>query len=438
MKKLFAGAKIRALRNSHDLTQQAMARRLGLSTSYLNQLENDTRPLTTTALLQLVDAFDVPATYFSPHTTPRITAALIDALPAAHPSHLADLTTRHPELSEAILKALHAATPRDPYAEVRDFFSQHNNYFPTLEETATALAARLGEPPLRLTAFAAIIERELTLTVKFRHHAAGPRLQLHDGTVSLRTGITEAQATFELALLYFQRRHHAALADLATELDNPEARPIAEYGLAQYAAAATVLPYDPFLAHAREVRYDVDKLCYTWGTSLEMTCQRLSSLHQPGKSGVPFFFIRIDRAGNISKRQSATSFHIPSMRGTCPLWVIHRAFDTPGRFVRQVAELPDGAQYLWVARTVTAPGTGFGEPPREYAIGLGCTLREAADIIYADGLDLSGGAATAIGPGCSTCPRNDCRHRASVFLGAPSTPPTQGNNPYPYSSGSLG
>ena len=127
---------------------------------------------------------------------------------------------------------------------------------------------------------------------------------------------------------------------------------------------------------------------------------------------MPFFFIRTDRAGNISKRQSATSFHFSRSGGSCPLWVVHRAFETPNRITRQVATMPDGHSYLWIARHIQGQVQPFGTPRKEFSVGLGCDISQAHRLIYSDALNLNPAAATPIGPGCTTCPRSACPQRA--------------------------
>ncbi|MDP1068811.1 short-chain fatty acyl-CoA regulator family protein, partial [Klebsiella pneumoniae] len=95
-----------------------------------------------------------------------------------------------------------------------------------------------------------------------------------------------------------------------------EAAALARIGLASYFAGALVLPYGRFLAAAQELRYDIALLARRFGVSFETVCHRLSTLQRREASGVPFFFVRVDRAGNISKRQSATDFQFSRSGGT--------------------------------------------------------------------------------------------------------------------------
>ncbi|SCE61762.1 hypothetical protein GA0115253_109744 [Streptomyces sp. Termitarium-T10T-6] len=168
------------------------------------------------------------------------------------------------------------------------------------------------------------------------------------------------------------------------------------------------------------MRYDIERLTDRFGLGYETVCHRLSTLQRPRLRGVPFSFVRVDRAGNMSKRQSATGFHFSRAGGTCPLWNVYEAFAAPGRIHVQIAAMPDGQRYLWTARAVTRHRGGWGEPGKTFAIGLGCEIRHAGRLVYSDGLDLdNASAATPIGMGCRICERLDCPQRAVPPLGQP-------------------
>ena len=173
------------------------------------------------------------------------------------------------------------------------------------------------------------------------------------------------------------------------------------------------MPYRRFHAAAEQQHYDVERLADRFGVGFEATCHRLSTLQRPGLPGVPFSFVRVDRAGNISKRQSATGFHFSRGGGSCPLWNVYEAFTTPGRILTQVAQMPDGRSYFWIARTVARKRSGYGTPNKSFALGLGCELRHAHRLIYSRGLELRDPAlSTPIGMGCKTCERTACPQRA--------------------------
>jgi predicted transcriptional regulator len=175
-----------------------------------------------------------------------------------------------------------------------------------------------------------------------------------------------------------------------------------------------------FLSAAEELRYDIDQLARRFEVGFETICHRLSTLQRNSERGIPFFFVRVDRAGNISKRQSATDFHFSRVGGTCPLWNVYEAFASPGKILTQLAQMPDGRTYLWIARTVSHHRGGYGSPGKTFAVALGCDLRHAERIVYSRGLDLSSpDSATPIGVGCKVCERLECAQRAFPPIGRP-------------------
>jgi predicted transcriptional regulator len=193
---------------------------------------------------------------------------------------------------------------------------------------------------------------------------------------------------------------------------------LARVGLANYFAGALLLPYDLFQEAAEQLRYDIDLLGQRFGVGFETVCHRLSTLQRPGAPGIPFFFVRVDRAGNISKRQSATHFHFSRTGGTCPLWTVYEAFGQPDQVLCQLASMPDGRRYLWIARSVSRGQRGYGSPRKTFSIGLGCDIRHASRLVYAKGLDLGDpDAATPIGMGCKVCERHQCPQRAFPYVG---------------------
>jgi len=207
-------------------------------------------------------------------------------------------------------------------------------------------------------------------------------------------------------------------------------------GLANYFAGALILPYGDFLAAAEAQAYDIERLGRQFGVGFETICHRLSTLQRADARGVPFFFVRVDRAGNISKRQSATDFHFSRVGGSCPLWNVYEAFAQPGKVLTQVAQMPDGRSYLWVARTVGRPSAGYGAPGKTFAIGLGCDLRHAHRLIYSRGLDLADPAtATPIGAGCKVCERPDCLQRAFPAIGKAILVDENSSTAMPYPAG---
>ncbi|MET9414333.1 short-chain fatty acyl-CoA regulator family protein [Streptomyces klenkii] len=448
MSKTYAGARLRRLREERRLSQAEFARVLAISPSYLNQMEHDSRPLTVPVLLRLTEAFGVDPGFFSELGTARVVADLREALaeeisaarvsPAdlselasrlpAVASVLLDLGRRNQALTERLAEAADGrggggpAVPRTPHEEIREFFYRRRNYLHDLDLAAEELATGLGiRPGGVLPALSArLTERHavhLAAGSGRPHHYDPVRRVLHLSG-RLRPGQRAFRMATQLALLECD----GEISALASE-DYPEgstAWSLARIGIANYMAAALILPYRAFHATAEEMRYDIERLADHFGVGYETVCHRLSTLQRPRLRGVPFSFVRVDRAGNMSKRQSATGFHFSRAGGTCPLWNVYEAFAAPGRIQVQIAAMPDGQRYLWTARTVTRQRGGWGEPGKSFAIGLGCEIRHAGRLVYSDGLDLgNASAATPIGMGCRICERLDCPQRAVPPLGRP-------------------
>ncbi|MER8099100.1 short-chain fatty acyl-CoA regulator family protein [Kitasatospora sp. NPDC094016] len=446
-RKIYAHAKLRRLRREHGMNQVELARELGISTSYLNQIEHSQRPLTAAVLLRIAEVLGVDPEFFSEAEEERLgtdlrTALADEACGGAVPTEeIAEVSRNHPEVARALV-ALHRGyrealarvvdlgepgtgagiRPAEPHDEVRDFFYTHHNHIAALDEaaertaqclatttagrTAAALAARLGE-------------RHGVRVLDADHRRPGD-LRRYDpaaGTLRLSPWLADGQRAFQLATQLALLEHRPLLDTLVAAagpgLTSPQAADLARIGLANYFAGALLMPYTAFHAAAEELRYDIELLQARFGVGFETVCHRLSTLQRPGRRGVPFSFLRADRAGNISKRQSATDFHFSRLGGTCPLWTVYEAFSAPGRILTQVAEMPDGKRYFWIARTVSHGGFGHRAPRSEFAVALGCELRHAHRLVYAEGVALDApGAAAPIGLGCRICERRDCAQRA--------------------------
>ena len=220
---------------------------------------------------------------------------------------------------------------------------------------------------------------------------------------------------FQLAVQLAVTSHGEILDRLVAKanLSSPEAEKLLRIGLAGYFAGAVLMPYDAFLTSAKELRYDVEILQNRFGVSFEQVCHRLTTLQRKASQGVPFFFIRIDHAGNISKRLSGAGFHFARFGGACPRWVIHDAFAAPGNLLTQQAHMPDGSAFLAIARTVDPILGGHqGRRPR-LAVAVGCDLSQAKHLVYGDKMDQnSTQGATDVGVSCRVCERLDCSQRA--------------------------
>nr|WP_170323162.1 short-chain fatty acyl-CoA regulator family protein [Gordonia effusa] len=447
---MFAGARLRRLREERGISQAALARRLDLSTSYVNQLENDHRPLTVSVLLTLSREFDLGADYFATDSDARLVGDLTEVLSAHGDSgdvggQIEELVSRMPDVGKTLvdmhrrllaatteLETYRASVTRDdteqirapmPFEEVRDFFYDRKNYIHDLdiaaEEMFHAHSLTVGGLDEQL---GAILERDFGIRVVLDDAVSKRTYDPHNRVITIARRLRPGQRAFQLATQLAFLTQRPLIDDIVASAENLSApsASVARVGLANYFAGALVLPYKQFHAAAEELRYDIEVLSLRFEVGFETICHRLSTLQRPRLRGVPFIFVRTDRAGNISKRQSATAFHFSRVGGSCPLWVVHDAFATPGRIVTQVSSMPDGRSYFWLARTTDEPQQGYLGVRSSFAIGLGCDLSYADRLVYSTGVDLGDPRrAVPIGAGCKVCDRPDCAQRAFPQLGRP-------------------
>ncbi|WP_156687712.1 acetate metabolism transcriptional regulator RamB [Mycobacterium sp. Marseille-P9652] len=454
MPKTFVGARVRQLRSERGFSQAALAQLLDISPSYLNQIEHDVRPLTVAVLLRITEVFGVDATFFASQDDTRLVAELREVTMdrdldiEVDPTEVAEMVNAHPTLARAVVNLhrryrittaqLAAATEERfsdgsgtgsitmPHEEVRDYFYQRQNYLHELDTAAEELTNKMRlhhgdlarELTRRLTEVHGVhITRRIDLGDSVLHRY-DPRTK----TLEMGNHLAPGQQVFKMAAELAYLEYGDLIDDLVEEgkFTSDESHTLARLGLANYFAAAAVLPYHQFHDMAENFRYDVERLSSFYAVSYETIAHRLSTLQRPSMRGVPFSFIRVDRAGNMSKRQSATGFHFSSSGGTCPLWNVYETFANPGKILVQIAQMPDGRNYMWVARTVERRAARYGQPGKTFAIGLGCELRHAHRLVYSEGLDLSGDpnmAVTPIGAGCRVCERDNCPQRAFPALG---------------------
>ena len=442
-RKLFAGARVRRLRTSRGLTQTRMASDLGVSVSYLNLIERDQRPLSAAFLLKLAgtydldlkslaegDAQDLGDELVKVFTDPRLIGIDVPR------TELRELALRQPGIAQALLR-LHASTPASaprpapglpgPIAAVLRMIEQANNHFPALDSAAERLAdeLRLSGGDLnaaaveRLRTRHAIQVRVLPVDVM---PTALRRLDLHARQLQLSESLDAASRGFAAAVQLSLIELKAEIADATTAsgITDPLHTRAATVALGKYAAAALLMPYGRFLTACETTGYDVELLQARFGRGLEQVAHRLTTLGRPGARGIPFFLVRIDRAGTISKRfvpNQASSGPSPLPRASsqasqtgCALWNLHAAFAQPGQMQRQLVELEDGHRFLTLARTIRTTAGPWGSDRPSFAIGIGCEARHASALVWSAGLDLAG-PATPIGPGCAACHRAACRQR---------------------------
>lgn len=453
-KPLYLGRRIRPIRQRLGLSQAALAQRLGISASYLNLVEHDRRPVPSALLLELVRVLDVDLRTLAADADADLLANLTeifsDPIFEDHPLLARDLSAfaaESPEIARAVVR-LHQAyaasrasletlgerlldyqhdagsvdRSRLSSEQVSDFVQRHGNHFPALEEEAERLRAQIGGEAggeELFTQLSRYLQREHGVRVYVRtigEMQGAIRRYLPDQrelhlSEALRRGSRNFQVATQIGLLDAS----PVLDRLSTDpkLTGEESRSLCRVALASYFAGAVLMPYDAFLRAAESERYDIELLGHRFRVGWEQTCHRLTTLRRPGAEGVSFYLLRVDIAGNISKRFSAAGIRFPRFSGLCSLWNVHSAFLQPGRVRVQVSRLPDGHAVLAIARTVQRHTGGYGTHEAPYAVGIGCSRADAERVVYSDGLDLDNPAsAVPIGITCRLCDRADCTARA--------------------------
>ena len=448
-RKLFAGARVRRIRLDHGLTQTEMAERIGVSISYLNLIERNQRPLTANVLLRLASTFDVELrTLMEPEK--RVTEeglAEIFGDPAlsgvsVSRGEIQDLIANAPNAAQAIevLFGLHrehlrsresgALTP-GPEAgheiaveRVRDLLAERRNHFPELETLAERLHEEMASTPGQL--YAGLVER-----LRARHRvrvrvlpgavmgALIRSFDAHRRVLNLSDVIEQPSRLFQVAVQLAVLEGEGAVQPLVASagLRDERSRALFKLALFNYLAAALIMPYARVFKAAEDLSYDIELIGQRFDASFEQVCHRLTTLQRSKQRGVSFFMLRVDPAGNVSKRLSSGGFPFSRYGGTCPLWNVHTVFESPGRIHTQILELPDGERYFSLARTVRGAMSPWGRPEATFSIGLACDLKSAERLVYAAGLDLRNPLATPVGVNCRVCPRAACPQRAAPALG---------------------
>ena len=436
----YMGPRLRRLRRDLGLTQAVMAKDLDVSPSYIALIERNHRPISADLLIRLAETYDIDVAAFAAaedNTLEQLQGALADPVFSdlgIGRDDLRDLAAVNPALAEAVaaLYRSYRASQRavmearagggeikDPLEEARNFIDAAHNYFPALDEAGERIAedlARRGGGAVNALAHRLEDRHDLELRILPADVMVGAyrRLDRHRSRVAISEALDGASRKFQAALQLMLLEQGDRLDEIVREAPFTEeaGRRLARAALANYAAGAVILPYIRFFESAEELKYDIEALARRFGASFEQVAHRLTTLQRPGAEGVPFFFIRIDAAGNVSKRYSGGVFPFARYGGSCPLWTIHETFRSPRKILTQLIELPDGDAFFSIARTVHGGEGGFGAPTADRAVALGCALKHAEKLIYASDLDVENAAKTPIGVTCRLCPRQACAARA--------------------------
>ena len=453
--KIFAGPRIRRIRNGKGITQTAMAEGLGISPSYLNLIERNQRPLTVQLILRLASAYQVDPKELQGEAHSAVAQLkevfsdplLIGELPGDQ--ELIELAEAAPNASAGVIKLFRAyreqadrlsdlsdllaregratalSGARLPIDEVREIFERRPNHFAAIEEEAEKFTALLDPGDDLAGALKAWLKREFGIVVRVLPVATMPNWRRRYDRHSQRLFISERLSPFdqlrEIAMeACLIRMRDAIAAEIeALALSTDEARRLARFELARHAAHALMMPYQPFQAAAMRARYDIDVLRSRFGVSFEQAANRLTMLGRAGSAGIPFFMLEVDHAGHRFRRGGAQGYPQARFGGGCPKLPVHAAFAQPGRILVEAVEMPDGAEFLCIARTLEGPQGAFAERPRRTALLLACDIGFKDEIVYGAALPAAvkaGNSAlagsTPVGPACRVCERAGCLARA--------------------------
>lgn len=446
-RKIFAGPRVRRLRQSLSLTQTAMAEGLGISPSYLNLIERNQRPLTVQLLLRLASVYKVDLDQLQSEgggASAQLKEVFADPLLSGEipgDQELVELAEAAPNAAGGVVKLYRAyreqaarltdlaellareghetslAGTRLPVDLVRERLERRSSFFARLEDAAEAFVASLPEGDDQVSQFKTWLRTTHGIAVRTLPVHAMPTLRRRYDRHSMRLFLSERlslaerrrEIAQEVALLALGREIAAELEGL--QLASAEALRIARFELARLAALGLMMPYGTFLTAAQRLRFDVDLLASRFDVSFEQAAFRLTMMARPGTSAPPFFMMEVDHAGNCLRRAGAQGFPKAKFGGSCPKLGVHPALAQPGQAIVDCVEMPDGARYLTVSRAIDGPQAGFGERPRRTALLLGCELELAGEVVYRAAADLPA-ARIAGGTACRLCERQGCLSRA--------------------------
>ncbi len=442
--RLYAGYEVRSLRQQLGLTQGVFSRKYKISVSYLCQIESGDRPLPQKLLGALLR--DYPQSFQSilPEMGELLELKIVDA--AADPSiqghilppaeaqralrkspHLGrrliavyDGYVRAIEQTRILDERIDAHATSDgtlPWEEIRDWFHAKNNYIDDLD--------KLGESLFD-------INRPVDVLLKEKCQIQVKKQRLEDKADLMMFSDATSKTLYINSILPKETQDHLIASHLMVHvaeeiiesilqnagLSSETSLNILRVGLVNYAAAALRMPYEEFRRSAKKRRHDIDALTADFSVSFEQACHRLSTLQRDRSMGMPVFFCRVDMAGNITKRHSATKFQFARYGGACPLWIMHEAVCNPDRILAHHCTMPDNSRFVVMAKGLIKKTNSYVSLPRRYAVSLGCAVEHATDFVYADHIDTKKvDSATPIGPSCRVCPRENCQHRAFPPVG---------------------
>ena len=444
------GVVVRRLRRGQSLTQRDLAKKLDISVAYINLIENNRRSITVPILLKVAKLFNIELSELTNDYNKQLNSDLMDIFSdnifeehELKNNDIKDFCVNSPIVGDAVRtlydKYLQNKKDLGELADqmisvkqeisdtvgsekssadfISDILQSNNNYFSDIEEISEKEAPAIDlDNGNRLRSMIDFLEKKFSIKIKFeeenlqnnfvKKYIAEKKILKISNALSRES--KEFLIAHQLGLIIGKDSIEAKLEKEGITDNNTLA--LGKTVLANYFASCLLMPYDSFLKYSKKHRYDIDMLSNRFETSFEQVCHRLTTLQKPGNKGIPFHFMRVDIAGNVSKRFSLSGLKIPRYSVACPRWNVYSAFLNPGKIKVQLSKMLDGKTFVCLARTVSKRIGDYRSPETFFSIGLGFDISHSKDCIYADNLDEKYSVPTGLS--CRTCERENCRQRA--------------------------
>ncbi len=443
------GPKIKAFRRQLGIQANKLAEEMSISPSYLNLIESGKRKIDGDLLLRVCDKLKIELSDLTSKTdinlenniSELLGDELFEDLDILGPE-VKDLVNTNPKIAKALIKLGDNFKQKDheifnklenisgkiidgrknafPGEVISDFLQENKNFFPKLEEFSNQIFDKVKQNNrTRYIALCQFLKDEYDITVKdvipkegkpfSKIYKVKDKELLLSDYLSLETKKLFAAAQISQEGASKEIDEYLSTFNFPTE----ESKKLTRVALLNYCGAAILMPYFLFHKECKELKYDLELLQNTFATSFEQVAHRVTCLQDPKLPGIPFHFLRVDVAGNISKRFSLSGIEIPRYGGACPRWNVYSAFSRPGVIQAAVSKMTNGEKYVCIAKTVEKGVGRYGQKKSMLSIGLGCEAKYAKEFVYTENLDLSDKKSELpIGVSCRTCDRLDCSQRA--------------------------
>ena len=443
------GPKIKAFRRQLGIQANKLAEQLGISPSYLNLIEGGKRKIDGDLLLKVCQELKIELSDLTTKSdlnlanniSELLDDELFEDLDILGPE-VKDLVNTNPKIARALIKLGDNFKQKDheminkvenlsgkiidnrkasfPGEVISDFLQENKNYFPKLEEFANTIFDKVQQSNrTRYIALCEFLKSEYSITVKdIIPEECKPFSKIYKKNkkelwlsdyVSLET--KKLYAAAQIANEGAMQEINECLSKF--KFPSEESKKLTQVALLNYCGAAILMPYKLFHSECKKLKYDLELLQNTFATSFEQVAHRVTCLQDPKLPGIPFHMLRVDIAGNISKRFSLSGIEIPRYGGACPRWNVYSAFTRPGVIQAAVSKMTNGEKYVCIAKTVEKGVGRFGRSKSILSIGLGCEAKYAKDFVYTENIDITDKKTEIpIGVSCRTCDRLDCSQRA--------------------------